>query len=215
MLGLCVPELQAAPTSPVDYINPQTGGGSLLDKDSGGLGEPLNVIISGLSSPQVLSDDGFVHFANAIGFAKECLNVHLGAPQTANLGDGHGWTNQIMELREDSGNSAIGACSETVKGGNHLRMWRQNGPTANTSALFLAVSEEEGLLDRHTISKDGYNAGRCNFVKGAVGSHQYKGVKYQTVVQNITGLVPPGSTSINHGISIDGVIALLNVTIVS
>jgi hypothetical protein len=25
------------------------------------------VIISGLSSPQVLSDDGFVHFANAIG----------------------------------------------------------------------------------------------------------------------------------------------------
>jgi hypothetical protein len=46
MLGLCVPELQAAPTSPVDYVNPQTGGGSLLDKDSGGLGEPLNVCLS-------------------------------------------------------------------------------------------------------------------------------------------------------------------------
>jgi hypothetical protein len=46
MLGLCVPELLAAPTSPVDYIDPQTGGGSLLDKDSGGLGEPLNVCLS-------------------------------------------------------------------------------------------------------------------------------------------------------------------------
>jgi len=72
------------------FINPTFGGGSLLDHDSGsGLGEPLNVslspllplplldelswkmqkqvIISGLSSQWVLSDGGFVHYANALG----------------------------------------------------------------------------------------------------------------------------------------------------
>jgi hypothetical protein len=34
----------------VPFVNPTIGGGSLLDKDSGGLGEPLNVIQLCLSS---------------------------------------------------------------------------------------------------------------------------------------------------------------------
>ena len=70
---------------------PENGGGSFIDKASDGLGEPLNVsplfcldcaplpfttrseyqtkqvIISGLSSPWVLADGGFVLYANAIG----------------------------------------------------------------------------------------------------------------------------------------------------
>jgi hypothetical protein len=75
--------------TPVHFINPKPGGGSFIDRVSNGLGEPLNVtlfasslcwnktiienkktkqvIISSLSSPWV-SDGGFVHFANAIGF---------------------------------------------------------------------------------------------------------------------------------------------------
>ena len=59
-------------------------------------------------------------------------------PQTANLGDGNGSMNQTMELRNDYGNPDIGACWESLVGGNHLRMWRQSGPKAHTNALFLA-----------------------------------------------------------------------------
>jgi len=68
----------------------------------------------------------------------ECFGAHLGAPQTANLGDGNGSVNQTMELRNDFGNPDIGACWESLVGGNHLRLWRQNGPKAHTNALFLA-----------------------------------------------------------------------------
>ncbi|KAI0288279.1 hypothetical protein BC826DRAFT_916029 [Russula brevipes] len=200
--------------TPVHFINPKPGGGSFFDKVDNGLGEPLNVIVSGFSSPWVLSDGGFVRYANAVGFGIECLDIHLGTPQAANLGDGNGWRNQTIELRNDYGNPDIGTCWESLVGGNHLRMWRQNGPTATTNALFLAVSEEENVFDGHTISPDGYNLGRDNFVKGAVGLKKYKGIKYNTVVQNVTGLVPSGSSGVNHDIPIDGTIALLIVTIV-
>jgi hypothetical protein len=198
----------------ISYIDPRPGGGSLLDHDSGGLGEPLNVIISGLSDPWVLADGGFLHFANAIGFGKECLGAHLGAPQTANLGDGNGWVNQTFELRNDYGNPDIGTCWESLVGGNHLRWWRQNGPKAHTNALFLAVSEERNVHEGHTIAKNGYNAGRDSLVKSALKLKKYRGVKYKTVAQRITGLIPPGSTGINHGIPTDGVVVLLTVTIV-
>ena len=70
--------------------------------------------------------------------AKECFGAHLGAPQTANLGDGHGWLNQTIELRNDYGNPDIGTCWESLVGGNHLRYWHQTGPSANSGALFLA-----------------------------------------------------------------------------
>jgi hypothetical protein len=43
---------------------------------------------------------------------------------------------------------------------------------------------------------------------------QYQGVKYSTVAKNITGLIPPGSSGINHGIATDGVVVLLTVKIV-
>ncbi|KAH9970854.1 hypothetical protein BGW80DRAFT_1175454 [Lactifluus volemus] len=197
------------------FVNPTSGGGSLLDHDSGGLGEPLNVIISGLSSPWVLSDGGFVHFANAIGFDIECFGAHLGTPQSANLGDGHGWVNQTLELRNDYGNPIIGTCWESLVGGNHFRLFRQNGPNANTGALFLAVSEEENVTEGHTIRPNGYDLGRDSLVKSAVGLKKHNGVKYQTTAQRISGLIPAGSHGINHNIAIDGVVVLLTVTIVS
>lgn len=37
------------------------------------------------------------------------------------------------------------------------------------------------------------------FVKDAVGLKKYQGIKYNTVARNITGLIPSGSTGINHG----------------
>jgi len=204
---------EAAFIDGVDFVDPRLGGGSLLDHDSGGLGEPLNIIISGQSSEWVLADGGFVHFANVIGFGQECFGAHLGAPQTANLGDGNGWVNQTMELRNDYGNLDIGTCWESLVGGNHLRLWRQNGPQAHTNALFLAVSEEENVFEGHTIAPNGYNSGRDSFVKSAVELKEYQGIKYNTVARNITGLIPPGSTGINHGIPTDGIVVLLTVTI--
>jgi hypothetical protein len=81
--GLEIPLFDRA----VAYYNPLTGGGSMLDDageyriaqyhfclsklsgmiGSGPVGEPLNIIISGLSSPHVLTDDGFLNFARSIG----------------------------------------------------------------------------------------------------------------------------------------------------
>jgi hypothetical protein len=40
-------------------------------------------------------------------------------------------------------------------------VFRQNGPKANSGALFLAVSVEQDVSQSHTISPNGYNLGRC------------------------------------------------------
>ena len=66
----------------------------------------------------------------------ECLGIHLGNSQTANLGDGNGNVAQTMELRENL--EVGGTCAESLIGGNHLRMFRQNGTNHYTGALFLA-----------------------------------------------------------------------------
>jgi hypothetical protein len=67
----------------------------------------------------------------------ECLDQHIGGPQTANLGDGNGNVAQTMELRENE-SPILGTCVESLIGGNHLRMYRQNGTDHPTGALFLA-----------------------------------------------------------------------------
>lgn len=41
--GFDQPAQEPDSITPVHFINPKPGGGSFLDKDSGGLGEPLNV----------------------------------------------------------------------------------------------------------------------------------------------------------------------------
>ena len=51
----------------------------------------------------------------------ECLGIHLGDPQAANLGDGNGWVNQTLELRWDYGDADVGTCLESLLGGNHFR----------------------------------------------------------------------------------------------
>jgi len=190
----------------------------MLDDAFGGsgspdLGEPLNVIISGLSSPDVLTDDGFLNFARAIGFSTECLGIHLGGPQTANLGDGNGFLNQTVELRQDYGNAEVGTCLESLIGGNHLRVWRQNGPQANSGALFLAVSQEEDAAEDHNIVTDGYNIGRDTLSAMAIGTTSFNSVTYSTTGQNITGLLSPGAAGVNHNIATDGITTLLTVTI--
>ena len=45
-------------------------------------------------------------------------------------------------LRWDYGNPVTGTCTETVEGGNHVRYWIQNGPQADSGAIFIAASYE-------------------------------------------------------------------------
>ncbi|KAJ7879105.1 hypothetical protein B0H13DRAFT_2500411 [Mycena leptocephala] len=217
VLALIVPSLLTA--SPIkradeDFINPIVGGGSFLDK-SAGLGEPLNIIISAKSSPEVLTLDGFLQYAQTIGFNTECLGLHLGDPQSANLGDGRGDVNETEVLRESFGIPGIGTCLESATGGNHFRVF----PQAGSGALFLAVSKEEDASESHNIIPDGYNIGRDLLVANAVGEHtgfdgkKFKFNTYDTVVSNLTGLLPPGADGINHGIAQDGIIKLLTVTL--
>ncbi|KAJ7209525.1 hypothetical protein GGX14DRAFT_630547 [Mycena pura] len=182
-LALAMPRSKRA----VDFFNPNLNGGAMLDDAR------LQVIISGLSSPSVLTDDGFLNFAKAIGFSTECLGIHLGGPQTANLGDGNGFLNQTVELRQDYGNADVGTCLESLIGGNHLRAWRQNGPQADSGALFLAVSQEENAAEDHNIVSNGYDIGRDMLSAAAIGTTSFNGVTYSTTGQNITGLLSPGS----------------------
>ncbi|EJF65127.1 hypothetical protein BD309DRAFT_960762 [Dichomitus squalens] len=197
----------------VAYFDPTAGGGSMFADAGNGLGEPLNVIISGLSSPDVLTEDGLINYAQAIGFSTECFGIHLGNPFPANLGDGHGPVNQTVELRQDYGDEDGGTCLESLIGGNHFRVFFQNGPSANSGAAFLAVSKEEPVTDNHDIVPDGYDIGRDTLVQSAVGITSNDGVTYSTTAQNITGLLPTGTEGVNHDIAIDGIVTLLTVTI--
>ncbi|KAJ3882239.1 hypothetical protein F5051DRAFT_458315 [Lentinula edodes] len=168
------------PRQGVDFFNPTANGGSLLDDAGNGLGEPLNVIISGLSSPGVLTESGFENYAKAIGFSTECLGIHIGGPQSANLGDGNGFVNQTVELRQDYGDSVLGTCLESLIG-------------ADSGALFLAVSKEEDASNNHDIVPDGYDIGRDELSAAAIGTTSFDGVTYSTTGINLTGLLAPGS----------------------
>ncbi|KAJ3999365.1 hypothetical protein F5050DRAFT_982546 [Lentinula boryana] len=204
-------------TTDADFFNPLLNGGSMLDQVPGVLGEPLNIIISAQSSPDVLTLDGIINFAKAIGFSTECLGIHSGAPQSANLGDGNGWVNQTIELREDYGDSTLGTCLESLIGGNHFRVFVQNGTEHPTGALFLAVSTEENVTEGHTTAPDGYDTGRDLFSAAAInngGTTSFGGTTYSTAGTNITGLIQPGSTGIEDGIATDGIVTLLTITIV-
>jgi len=119
-----------------------------------------------------------------------------------------------MELRQDYGDEDLGTCLESLVGGNHFRVFRQNGTLANSGAIFLAVSQEEDVFDGHTIIPNGYNAGRDKLVAAAVGLTYHERITYSTVAQNLTGLLPAGSTGVNHGIATDGITVLLTVTII-
>jgi len=198
----------------VAFYNPSLGGGSMLINAQDGYGEPMNVIISGKSSPGVLTEDGLLNYARAIGFSEECFGIHIGTPFTANLGDGNGWMNQTIELRQDYGDAGAGTCLESLIGGNHFRVYQQNGKSADSGAMFFAVSKEKPVAEHHDVVPDGYNIGRDSLVAGAVGKTAFGGLRYDTHAENVTGLLAPGSQGINHGIAQDGITAVLTVTIV-
>ena len=108
------------------WADPSEHGGSMLDLVGNGYREPINVIISGQSDRSVLSEQGLLDYVRSIGFSFECLHIHLGGLQHANLGDGNGYVPQLFEYRslllhKGAPGAWIGACWESLAGGNHFR----------------------------------------------------------------------------------------------
>ncbi|KAI0345909.1 hypothetical protein BDW22DRAFT_1426536 [Trametopsis cervina] len=232
---------------PQGYFNPTNNGGSLLTQVPGtfpaGLGEPLNVIISGNSDPDVLKDDeaegGLRNYFLSFGYAAECLGQHLGDDQAANLGDGDGYVNETAVIRWDYGDPQFGSCKETIEGGPHFRYWTQHGDQANSGAVFIAASYELPAKEQHDIVLNGYNFGRdwmignatnlstlvptFNLTNGSTfsGSTSFSNFTYHTDVVYLSGLLQNSSDGINHYITvsddgrpaIDGLVAVMQVSI--
>lgn len=215
---------------------------SVPDTFPAGLGEPLNMIIAGTSDEDVLNDSvdngGLQNYFQSFGFSGECLGLHQGDHQAADLGDGNGYKNETQVMRWNYGDPKVGTCTETVKGGNHFRYWTQNGPNANSGAIFMAVSYELPVEQQHNIIVNGYDLGRdwlvgnitgqaiptlalANTTHYAASQTSANNYTYQTDVQYMSGLLQSTSEGINHfltvgvngGPAIDGFVAVLNVKI--
>jgi len=89
----------------------------------------------------------FLPTQSTLSSSTECFGIHSGDPQSANLGDGNGAVDQLIELREDFGDPNLGTCLESLNGGNHFRVFTQNGAQHNTGALFLAYVLSHSLLE--------------------------------------------------------------------
>jgi len=192
------------------WIDPRIYGGRFLDFTTKTKGEPLNVIISALSDPFILTEPGLHHYAKSIGFSEECLGLHYGNIHTADLGDGLSRKPEQFLARQYYF-PIWGTCWESFYGGNHFRAWRQNGSLADSGAWFLAVSKEENARDHHTIVANGYNIGRDLLVGKAVDGSMWKGFWWKAEVEWREGLLAPGNKGVNHGIKQDGRIAILTV----
>ncbi|GAA6063716.1 hypothetical protein JCM10212_001827 [Sporobolomyces blumeae] len=194
----------------VPYYDPNERGGSMLNRNPWGGGEPLNIIISAQSSPDVLRKNGLIAYSRSLGLWNECANIHIGDPQVANLGDGKGWEPEMFLMRESRW-PFVGSCLESAIGGLHFRSYKQNGTEANSGAWFLAASKEVDLRGNHRIARDGYNIGRNAIVQKAVAGTTYLGRSWETEVEWVEGLLKPGNEGVNHGIAQDGKVAVLTV----
>jgi len=200
-----------ANSTEVGWVDPRIGGGRMVNWVTPRLGEPLNVVISGLSDPRILTHEGMKHYSRAIGFSDECLGLHMGTSQLADLGDGIGLRPEQLLFREHFRVPVAGTCFESLAGGNHFRGWKQNGTDANTSAWFLAVSKEKSASHDHKIIPDGYNIGRDLFVDAALQGGIWDGSWWMADVKWETGLLEAGYRNINHFIAQDGRVAVITV----
>ncbi|UZJ51296.1 hypothetical protein CBS101457_000616 [Exobasidium rhododendri] len=197
------------------YIDPKLYGGTNLDS-SAGLGEPLNVIISGLSSPTLLTSKGLQNYLRSLDLDFECFGLHSGGAQTAWLDTRGSFAQQFLYRQVYTPLDHIfGTCAESLGGGNHVRCWQQAG----TGAWFLAASKEQNVTQQHDIVPNGYDVGR-DWMVGQIQSSttnktSFMFKSYQTKVEYVSGLIAPGTAGINHGISTDGRVALLTVKLLS
>lgn len=89
-----------------------------------------------------------IRYTKGSNSSTECLGIHLGGPQSANLGDGNGSVNQTVEIRQDFGNSDVGTCGESLVGGNHFRLVNIRIGTSRSVLMlhFAESSVKMGLL---------------------------------------------------------------------
>ncbi|PWN31459.1 uncharacterized protein FA14DRAFT_111935, partial [Meira miltonrushii] len=201
------------------YTDPRNNGGSMLTRidPTSQLGEPLNVIISSNSDQDVLTSAGLSEYFESLYFSPgSCAGISLGGAQQANLGDGTGYINQTNVLRFNYYGGDSGTCLESVKGGNHLRYWIQNGSSADTKAVFIAASVEMPAQEGHNIVSNGYDLGRNQLTGNATnstGTTSPGGFKYTASMKQVNLLQSVDQSQINHGISIDGNVNVLTVKI--
>ncbi|SNX81313.1 uncharacterized protein MEPE_00018 [Melanopsichium pennsylvanicum] len=209
---------QSSSSSSQGYYSPSSNGGSMLTGNTAsGLGEPLNIIVSGNSDAGVLNQVGFEEFSRSFYFSPgSCLNISQGGYQTANLGDGNGDKAQTNIMRYNYKQGDGGTCVESLKGGNHFRYWIQNGSAADSGAVFVAASVELNATLSHMIADNGYDNGRDemvgNMTSGTLtspGGFEYTVTK-ETNSQLLNGIQ---ASQINHNIGIDGVVDVLTVRI--
>ncbi|KAJ7643788.1 hypothetical protein FB45DRAFT_896068 [Roridomyces roridus] len=216
------------------WHDPRIGGGRLLDYTTKKRGEPLNVIVSGTSDPFILTDEGFIAYVQSIGYARECMGLHMGHIHLANLGDGDGRKPEGLLFRQHYQMPRWGTCWESFAGGHHFRAWRQNGTDANSGAWFLGASKEEDSRRGHTIVANGYNLGRDWLVEQALAGSEFwipkpeetdqpetagwpwpgtggERIEWRAEVEWQAGLLEPGSEGVNHNIPQDGLVAVLTV----
>jgi hypothetical protein len=204
------------------------------------LGEPINVVVSARSSPEVLTPDGFRLWLNSMNISQPCLG-QASMPgsdnkQFAFLGPSGSPDQNLTELltwRENFGDPLLGSCIQTFNGGFHLRAFNQTA----TGAIFIAASDEADLSHHHKILPDGYNSGRNNLTglalnggKGTSMGPPYSAPQsYAVKAEKMRGLIEAGSQvrcrplaavvsscgqNINHDIATDGIITLLTVTLI-
>jgi len=170
------------------------------------LGEPLNVIISGNSDPRILDVEELKLYSYSLGYAEECLGLHVGRIHKANLGDGQGLQSE-QYLARQTYFPIFGTCWQSIIGGQHFRAWQQD----TTKAWFIAASQEMDSGRNHKIVPNGYNLGRDWLVQRAVAGTSWQGRYWAAEVNWYEGLLDPGHRNINHNISQDGVTAILTV----
>ncbi|GJE91633.1 hypothetical protein PsYK624_077830 [Phanerochaete sordida] len=192
------------------WVDPRLNGGRFIDFTTRRLGEPLNIVISALSDPWVLEEPGFLEYSQSIGFAGECMGLHYGNIHNADLGDGLGRKGEHLLIRQHYF-PVIGTCWESVRGGHHFRAWKQNGTLANSGAWFIGASKEKDSSNNHRIDEDGYNLGRDFFVERAIAGSHWQGKWWRAEIEWREGLMPRGRRGINHGIAVDGRVAILTV----
>ncbi|GAA5911231.1 uncharacterized protein JCM6883_001949 [Sporobolomyces salmoneus] len=233
LLGLfLIPPIEAAtttnsPTTHEDlgFHNPTSAGGSWLTKWNNWWagGEPLNVVISLHSDRRILDDfDTFLDYCASLRFSRQCFQWADGdSLQAANLGDGNEFVNQSTILRYNYDDPIFGTCSESLQGGNHFRIFHQNGTNADTGAWFLAVSKEHNLAKNHDIVPNGYDLGRDELIEIALNPNGTRSpiskTLYKATVREFSGPEFLGNVKteeINHKVAIDGRIAVLTVEIV-
>ncbi|KAJ1023575.1 hypothetical protein NDA16_003192 [Ustilago loliicola] len=197
------------------FTDPRIYGGTSFDLVGNGMHEPLNIIISSYSSPSILTRKGFQSYCRALDFDRECLGLHAGGYQKAYI-DPRGWRDQEFIYREayTPFDHVFGTCIESLVGGNHIRAWQQQG----SGAWFLATSREEDASKNHMIVPNGYNIGRNQLVQMALGKKRdgvtsFMWTKYKTEVEFVGGLMPQGMQGVNHDIAVDGLTAVLTVTV--